>query len=97
MSGNTRLAYLDFTEEARAVPSCQGGREASTSQSRDTDAVRPSAPRLFGASSSIIAFNARDALTNAPLIDPVLGSDGLIHDRWALLESTEDLAKSITM
>lgn len=50
-----------------------------------------------GLTSSIIAFNTKDALTNEPLVDPVLGSDGLIHDRWSLLDTDNALARSITM
>lgn len=45
--------------------------------------------------SSVIAFNAKDALSNLPLIDPVLGSDGLIHDRWSLIDSTHDIARGV--
>lgn len=48
-------------------------------------------------SSSIIAFNTKDALTNEPLIDPVLGSDGLIHDRWSLIDRSDEITQNITM
>lgn len=45
--------------------------------------------------SSVIAFNARDALSNEPLIDPVLGSDGLIHDRWSLIDAKHEVAQGV--
>lgn len=48
-------------------------------------------------SSSIIAFNTKDALTNEPLIDPVLGSDGLIHDRWSLIDRSDEITQNVTM
>ncbi|BGP19037.1 hypothetical protein JCM10213v2_007117 [Rhodosporidiobolus nylandii] len=33
-----------------------------------------------------IIFNPRDPYSNAELCDPVLANDGLIHDRWTLVE-----------
>ncbi|KAI5475808.1 hypothetical protein MNV49_000819 [Pseudohyphozyma bogoriensis] len=34
-----------------------------------------------------IVFSPLDPFTNEDLIDPVLANDGLIHDRWTLIES----------
>ena len=100
-SGRTRLAYLDYAdnEGTASLPPQPRQPEASTSriEQRLDEALYSTPSRTSAVPSSIIAFNARDALTNAPLVDPVLGSDGLIHDRWSLLDSTNDLAKSIEM
>ncbi|CEQ39077.1 SPOSA6832_00575, partial [Sporobolomyces salmonicolor] len=35
-----------------------------------------------------IVFNPRDPFSEADLIDPVLANDGLIHDRWTLVEGS---------
>ena len=100
-SAQTRLAYLDYAENANVPPlpshsiRTEGSPTASAPQP-DTAHYAPR-PQTSSTPSSIIAFNARDALTNAILVDPVLGSDGLIHDRWSLLDSAEELAKSIEM
>lgn len=71
----TTSRVTSMTSETRTSPATSHSQRSSTARSGDSRAEdrhnQPIQP------SSIIAFNARDAITNAYLIDPVLGSDGL--------------------
>lgn len=90
------ITTQDSANRSSRTPSSRSG-STSASNGTNGNTVDPNLGERLGLTSSIIAFNARDALTNKPLIDPVLGSDGLIHDRWSLIDAENEVARTISM
>lgn len=54
-----------------------GSSNAPTSRLTRQFSAAESASIVSKSTKSVVAFNARDAITGHPLLDPVLGSDGL--------------------
>ncbi|GAA5891383.1 hypothetical protein JCM5296_006507 [Sporobolomyces johnsonii] len=74
---------------ARTAATSELSDRSSVAKEKDKDKVKGK-ERKDRIPTGAIVFNPKDPFSESDLIDPVLANDGLIHDRWTLVEGSHE-------